>query len=297
MEQGEFHGERTLVLTSEHLQVEVLAEAGPRIVRVRLAGSSENVLGEVPDIGWETPWGEYHLRGGHRLWSAPENPPLTSAPDEGGLIVTETANGVRLERLEPQSSLRKSIEIELAADAAQLTLRHELSNEGEAAVSQAPWGITILPLGGVAILPQQRGAVDGNDFLPNRSLILWPYSSIADPRLELDDELVLIRATEAMAPFKIGYFNRAGWAGYVRGDVFLCKRFEPQPDRVHADLGSNVEVYCDKRLLELETLAPLATLERGERAVLTERWDLHRVDASPAMRAGIRELISSFDLS
>jgi hypothetical protein len=100
-----------------------------------------------------------------------------------------------------------------------------------------------------------------------------------------------------MAPFKIGYFNRAGWAGYVRGDVFLCKRFEPRPDRVHADLGSNVEVYCNERLLELETLAPLATLERGERTVLSERWDLHRIDASSATRAAIRDLISALGLN
>ena len=84
MERGDFHGEETLVLENEHLRVEVLATAGPQIVRVQLAGSSENVLGEVPDVCWDTPWGRYRLRGGHRLWFAPENPPLTSAPDEGG---------------------------------------------------------------------------------------------------------------------------------------------------------------------------------------------------------------------
>ena len=101
MRRGDFHGEETFVFESEHLLVEVLAAAGPRIVRAQLANSSENVLGDVADIGWDTPWGRYRLRGGHRLWCAPENPPLTSAPDEAGLLVGEGAHGLRLERFEP----------------------------------------------------------------------------------------------------------------------------------------------------------------------------------------------------
>jgi hypothetical protein len=276
-ERGDFHGEPTLVLESGELQVELLAEAGPRLVRLRLAEAGDNLLGEVPDLGWETPWGEYRLRGGHRLWFAPENPPLTSAPDEGGLEIAERPNGLRLERLEPQSRLRKTIEVELAADTAALTLRHGLRNEGEAPVRHAPWAITVLPPGGVAVLPQQRGPIGASEFLPNRSLVLWPYSSIADPRLVLGDELVLVHADPAPR-FKIGYLNRAGWAGYLRDGVFFCKRFDPEPELEHADLGCNVEAYCNDRLLELETLAPLSLLEPGGEAWLEERWQIFRLE-------------------
>jgi hypothetical protein len=277
MEHGDFHGEETLVLENEHLRVEVLAAAGPRIVRLQLAGSSENVLGEVADIGWDTPWGRYRLRGGHRLWFAPENPPLTSAPDEDRLVVEERPRGLKLERLEPQSMLRKTIEIELAAKRPAVTLKHGLRNEGVAAVEQAPWAITILPLGGTAILPQQRGPIGDSGFLPNRTLTFWPYSSILDSRLELGDELVLVHGEPAPAPFKIGYLNRAGWAAYLRSGILLRKSFDPQPELEHADLGSNVEVYCNDRLLELETLAPLSRLEPGAEAEHEERWELRSV--------------------
>ena len=296
MKRGDFHGEETLLLESAHLSVEVLTGAGPRIARLALAGSSENVLGEVPDIGWDTPWGRFSLRGGHRLWWAPENPPLTSAPDEGDLLVGEGANGLRLERLEVQSGLRKMMEVELATDRAALTVRHCIRNEHKAAIELAPWAITILPLGGVALLPQQRGPIEESEFLPNRALVLWPYSSVSDPRLELGDELVLVRAAAAPAPFKVGYLNRAGWAAYMRGGVLFCKHFDPQAERAHADLNSNVEVYCNERMLELETLAPLASLEPGAEAMHEERWELRRVGDVDSSAEGLLALVAELGL-
>lgn len=282
---GDFHGEETLVLESGRLRVEALAAAGPRIVRLALAGA--NILGEVPDIGWDTPWGRFNLRGGHRLWVAPENPPLTSPPDEGDLAVTELGErSLRLERLEPESGLMKTMEIELARDEAALKVRHSVRNESGRTIVRAPWPITILPPGGTAILPQQRGPIGRNDYLPNRALTFWPYSSVTDARLVLDDELVLVRGGAAPEPFKIGYLNRAGWTGYLRAGILFCKRCEPQPGRKHADLDCNVEVYTNDRLLELETLGPLARLRPGDEAALEERWELHRLAASAEPTAG-----------
>jgi hypothetical protein len=296
MKRGDFHGEETLVLESERLRLEVLTGAGPRIVRLELTDSEDNLLGDVADVGWDTPWGEYHLRGGHRLWCAPENPPLTSAPDEGDLLLAERAQGVRLERLEPQSGLRKSMEIELDSNAATVTVIHRVRNEGEEAVELALWPITILPLGGVALLPQQKGPIGESEFLPNRALVLWPYSSIADSRLELGDELILVRAESAPAPFKIGYLNRAGWAAYLRAGVLFCKRFDPQTGSAHADMGSNLEVYCNDRLLELETQAPLARLEPGAETEYEECWELHRVGDVESSAAGLTALVAEIGL-
>ena len=44
-------------------------------------------------------------------------------------------------------------------------------------------------------------------------------------------------------------------------------------------MGSNAEVYCDERSLELETLGPLSLLEPGAEAWHEERWQLKRVGA------------------
>lgn len=296
MRRGDFYGEETLVLENEHLLVEVLATAGPRIVRLQLAGSSENLFWEVADAGWDTPWGFYRLRGGHRLWFAPENPPLTSAPDEGGLLVSEGAHGLRLERLEPEPGMSKVMGIELASDRAAVTVKHIIRNEGKAVVEHAPWAITILPLGGVAVLPQQKGPIGDNEYSPNRTLVLWPYTSVSDPRLELGNELVLVHADQATSPFKIGYLNRVGWAAYLRGGVLFCKHFDPQPGHDHADLDSNAEVYCNDRFIELETQAPLSRLEPGAEAEHEERWELHRAEAVEPSIEGLTALFAGLGL-
>jgi hypothetical protein len=114
--------------------------------------------------------------------------------------------------------------------------------------------------------------------------------------LALGDELVLVRATAAPSPFKLGYLNRAGWAAYLRGGILFCKRFDPQAELAHADLGSNVEVYCNDRLLELETLAPLSVLEPGAEASHEERWELHRVGDVDSSAEGLAALVAELSL-
>lgn len=77
---------------------------------------------------------------------------------------------------------------------------------------------------------------------------------------------------------KIGYFNDAGWVGYVRDGTSLVRQFEPVLGQPHPDLGSNVEVYVGDRYLELELLGPLHVLEPGATVTLVERWRIGRVD-------------------
>ncbi|MGH8629706.1 MAG: hypothetical protein ACREU7_02930, partial [Burkholderiales bacterium] len=128
---GDFHGLPTRMIRGEHVRVEFLAEAGPRIVRLFLARSDENLLAELPDFKFETPYGHYFFRGGHRLWHAPESFPRTYFPDNEGLAIDERPGGVRLTGpVESATGVRKRIEIHLHADQPALTLRHELANDG-----------------------------------------------------------------------------------------------------------------------------------------------------------------------
>ncbi len=52
---NDFHGLPTRSLGNDHLTLDYLAEAGPRIVRLFLAGSQTNLLAEAPDLSWDTP--------------------------------------------------------------------------------------------------------------------------------------------------------------------------------------------------------------------------------------------------
>lgn len=270
---GDYHGQSTRRFESEHLWLDVLADAGPRIIRLGLAGSDDNFLAETPDAGWETPRGRYELFGGHRLWFAPENPDLVAIPDSRGLTLTVTDTGVELTGLpDPVTGLIRSIAMRLDPTAAAIDLHHQLWNTGHEALELAPWAITQLPLGGVATLPQP--AVTSEHLVqPNRLLVLWPYTSWHDERLVLGDNECSVRAEEG-PPMKIGAFVPAGCVSYSRAGTTLMMSFQPIEGARYADMGCNVEVYAEEEFLELEVLGPLARLEAGSKLALDERWEL-----------------------
>jgi hypothetical protein len=294
---GDFYGLPTCIMCNRHLRLEFLAEAGPRIVRLMLTGSDENLLVEVPDIHWTTPYGEYYLRGGHRLWHAPEAVPRSSVPDNGGLAIEERNGAVRLSQPpEPVTAIRKSMEIRLHDEGPAVTLSHELWNGGAWAIELAPWAITQLPLGGVAILPQPTEPMDRDGVLPNRHLVLWPYTRWRDPRLRLGDEYVLVEAQPQSPIFKIGYLNHHGWVGYLRAGILLAKRFQPQPSAWHADLGCNAEVYCNERFIEMETLGPLSRIEPGQSVTHVETWEFYTGLGAPRTPDEVKSILSQLNL-
>lgn len=294
---GDYYGLPTGSLESSYLRLEYLTTAGPRIVRLLLGGSDQNLLAELPDATESTPLGEYHLRGGHRLWHAPEANPRSYLPDNSDLEVEELVDGIRLvQPTEALSGIRKSVAVRLHADRAAVTVRHGLRNDGIWPVELAPWGITQLPLGGVAILPQQRGPLDSSGLQPNRQLVLWPYSSWRDPRLVLDDDYVLLQATPLLPACKVGYLGRAGWVAYLRQGVLFVKRFDPRPEAPHPDFGCNAEFYCGDRFIEVESLAPLTRLEPGQTAEHVETWEIYPGIDVPRTIEGIRSVVKTLGL-
>ena len=273
---GDFYGLETRIWQNEYLRLEFLAQAGLRLVRLFLAGSDENLLAEVPDFTLNSANGLYYLRGGHRLWHGPETADRTYIPDNDGLTIAQTSTGIHLiQPVEATTGIRKSIEIELYSDKAGLTLHHHLHNAGLWAVQLAPWAITQMRLGGVGILPQQIDPLDTGGYLPNRQLTLWTYSQIQDSRLHLRDDCILVEAQNIAHPFKIGCMNRQGWLAYWWQDVLFVKHFTPQPDRPHIDMDCNAEIYTNDLFIELETVAPLQTIEPGGTVTHTEQWQLY----------------------
>lgn len=287
----DFFGLETRSMENGHLRLEFLAKAGPRIVRLFVAGSQNNLLAEVPDLTTSTPHGKYFFRGGHRLWHAPESLDRTYMPDNDGLAFQELADGVRLvQQPEPVTSVTKSIEIHLDPQRPQLTLLHTLRNDGSAPIELAPWAITQLKLGGIAILPHQIKPLDKDGLLPNRSLVLWPYTRWQDPRLELRERYIAVQGRSELPACKVGYLNRDGWIAYLNNQVLFIKRFQPASDLPHPDFNCNAEVYCGDQFIELETLAPLVRLEPGQSTSHREVWQLReKIDS----RQTLKEIVES----
>jgi hypothetical protein len=285
----DFHGEPTRVLENSFLQLEVL-ENSARIVRLSLKGKS-NLFADLGSTTIDTALGSFRMRGGHRLWHAPESMPRTYIPDDIGGELTPIPGGVRMDLpAEPWTHIAKAIEVQLNPDGPQVTVRHELRNEGAWPVQFSAWGLTMFRLGGVAVLPQAIGNVDEAGLLPNRQLILWPYTRIDDPRLILRDDFILARPTPAM-PLKFGYFNPHGWVAYWLDGMLFVKRFDVTAGASFPDHGCNSECYFNQRFIELESLSSLQTVPPMESLTHTELWEVYdRLDV-PFIPADIQSLI------
>ena len=106
----DYYGIPTYSIENQYLHAEVLEKAGPRLVRLSLAGSQENLLAETPDLGWETPYGRFHMYGGHRLWHAPEVPRRTYVPDDESVEIEDLLDGVRITGpVEQVTNIQKSL--------------------------------------------------------------------------------------------------------------------------------------------------------------------------------------------
>ena len=287
-----FHGLPSAILENDHLRVEYLTTAGPRIVGLSYNGSP-NLLADIFDIVWDTPNGDYMPLGGHRLWISPESPEITYVPDKTGLSVKQLPKGVELQAAsEVPSKVRKSLQIEIDPAAPLLRLIHTIVNESSSAQTFAPWAITQFRQHGTVLMPQPVGNTAPHGLLPNRLLVLWPYTRIHDdPRLVLRDDFILLHAEPALPPIKVGYACPAAWLAYWWNGILFRKSFELHPGAVYPDGGCNAESYCGDRFVELESLGVLASVAPGQSVQLTETWELYPSLDVPFIPKEIRNIL------
>lgn len=254
-------------IENEFLRLEYLTSVGPRIIGLYSKQADVELLAPSFEKHWTTPHGEYYLYGGHRIWKAPEES-FYNCPEDN-VNVTEEDGRVTLRNIADASGLQKEIAFHLEENRVRLT--HRLIWHGSQPIELAPWTITQVPLGGVAILPQS-GVREGS--APTRSLAIFPYSSLIEQRLELYDDVVLVHGRAAGNFFKVGSYNPFGWAAYLLEKALFIKRFPVGDFRKLPDMGSNAEVYVHDAYLELESLGELVWLRPGEAVTFEETWEV-----------------------
>jgi hypothetical protein len=254
-------------------------DVGPRIISYGFVGGA-NLFFVREDFAGQTGGTEWKNYGGHRVWHAPEDKVRTYEPDNSAVEATVIANGLLLTMPPgPLSGIQKAIQITLDPATSEVLVRHRLRNTGAWPVELAPWAISVMAPGGFAIAPLPT-AFHPDRLLPNRALTLWPYTEMRDDRWLWGTDYVLLRQTAIADPArertKVGINNNLGWAAYyLKGSLFI-KRFAHVGDARYPDFNSSLEVFSNSRMLELETLAPLAVLQPGETVEHDERWELHR---------------------
>jgi hypothetical protein len=263
-------------LANREVELMVTGDVGPRVIRFGFIGE-RNVFAEMPGQIGGTDERGWRLRGGHRLWAAPEEKPKTYEPDNGPVAVRRIPGGIRtLQPTGPLSGVQKSLVITLSERRNAVSVTHVLTNRGRRPVTLAPWALTVMAPGGMAVIPLPAKLPHTERLTHNQEWSLWGYTDFADPRWTLGSRYVFFRQDRRRGPAKLGVAHREGWVAYQLGAYAFVKCFAWQEGAVYPDGGVNFETFSNEDFLEVETLGPLVTLAPGRSTRHREDWALLR---------------------
>lgn len=288
IEQVEYKGwKNNLRISNGTVELILTLDVGPRVIRYGYVGGA-NVFKEFAEQIGKSGEKEWMIRGGHRLWHAPEDIKRTYDLDNAPVTSKKLSdNSVRVtQAVEPLTGVVKEMDITLAESGTGVTVVHRLHNTNLWDVELAPWALTVLAQGGTAIIPlpdkiAHPGSLapgekpDYRGFVANQTMIVWPFTDLADKRWHWGTRYITLRQDpQATTPTKIGLAHKLGWIGYLNGGVLFAKNISYQEGRHYADNGSNFETFTNKDFLESESLGPLTRIAPGKDTEHIERWAL-----------------------
>jgi hypothetical protein len=262
------NGEVELILT---------AGVGPRVIRYGYCGG-QNLFLEIPNQLGASGETEFRPRGGHRLWTAPERFPRTYYPDNEpvqieiqGSTLTATAP------VETTTGLRKALRLRLASVGTSVTVMHTIENTLEWPIEVSAWALTMMAPRGIGIAGFPPRGTHPEILAPTHPLVMWAFSDLSDPRWSFTNKYLILRHDpNRPGPTKLGIFNEKTWGAYLLNSELFVKQYDAAPGRKYPDLGASFETFANGDTLELETLSPLTTLDKGECLDHVERWSLSR---------------------
>ncbi len=272
----EFEGLMCNSIENKNLKIWVTRDVGPRILGLSFLGG-RNLLAVLPEAIIPVDGAnDFSLRGGHRLWYAPENPETTYIADDQPLEISPIENGLQLiQNVDQATGIQKCWQVVLDDEDAALTISHSLTNLGQGGFELAPWAITQLRKGGTAILPLQTEHEEAHGLQPNRQIVLWPYTEINSPFLHLKNKVLFIESNLTEGAIKIGAPNPGEWLAYVIDQILFVKKAVYNKNATYLDRGASSQIYCNKDFIELETLGPVVNLAPGESAEHQETWQIY----------------------
>ena len=283
----QYAGHEAVRIDAGRMALMVTTSVGPRVLAL-LTEDGRNHFAELPEMTLDCPGSApIHLRGGSRLWAAPEVPRVTYRPDDDPVGVEEIVDGVRfVTPPDPVAGTSREISIRVTGPQ-RVSFDYRVVNRADHPQRLAAWAITMMAPHGRAWLPVLTEPFDPGGFQGQRNIVLWSYARNDDPRFVLDDHAIELRATilaeqPALGRFKVGTSLRRGWVAHWREGVMLVKRAGHDESREYADMGASGQLYSQADFTELETLGPLTELDPGDAAEHHEDWEVYLVDEAEA---------------
>jgi hypothetical protein len=264
-------------VSNGEIDLVVTGDVGPRVIRFGFVGG-QNLFKEFPEQLGRSGEEKFQLRGGDRVWKAPEDPVATWAPDNVPVTVRLTPTGlVATEPVEPLTNLQKEIEISMASSGTAVIVYHRITNRSLFTLEFAPWALTMMAQGGIAVTGfPPRGKHPANLEATN-PLVMWAYTNLADSRLRFTRKYLMLRQDPKNGEAqKLGMFNPDTWAAYVLSNEVFVKRTTSDLAKIYPDFGCSFETFTNNDFLEIETLGPMTKMAPGQTVEHVEHWGLYR---------------------
>ncbi|MHB8218128.1 MAG: hypothetical protein ACYDDS_18800 [Candidatus Sulfotelmatobacter sp.] len=264
-------------VSNGEIDLVVTGDVGPRVIRFGFVGG-QNLFKEFSEQLGRSGEEKFQLRGGDRVWKAPEDPVATWAPDNVPVTVRLTPTGlVATEPIEPLTNLQKEIEISMASSGTTVIVYHRITNRSLFTLEFAPWALTMMAPGGMAVTGfPPRGKHPANLEATN-PLVMWAYTNLADSRWRFTRKYLMLRQDPKNGEAqKLGMFNPDTWAAYVLSNEVFVKRTTPDRAKIYPDFGCSFETFTNNDFLEIETLGPMTKMAPGQTVEHVEHWGLYR---------------------
>lgn len=280
-------------LANAHAELIITLDVGPRVISYRTTGGT-NVFKTFDEQLGGTGEAEWKSRGGHRFWLAPEDAVLSYIPDNSAVEHRVVSSHEVKLSMSPggQLPVRKTLIVALAVDSTCVNVTHRAENIGSESLSIATWGLSVMAPSGIEIIPLPPLGEHPRDLLPNRVMVLWPFTDMTDPRWRWGSRFITLRQANA-GPTKIGLAHRGRWVAYHRVDTLFVKIIEYREGASYPDFGCNFETFTNEDMLEVESLGPLVDLAPGTATEHVETW--HLFDGVSAPPSGEDEMAAWFD--
>lgn len=271
---------KNLRLFNDSIELIATLEVGPRILSYRYH-EGENVLKQYKEQLGSTNESTWRIRGGHRLWAAPEALSTTYHLDNEPVSFSQSQQGEMTLTSYQKTPIQLCKEIRLTLDcgnSSHVILRHTIFNEGKTNLVLAPWALTVMAPGGLEIIPQPPLGEHPRDLTPNRNIVLWPYTDLADSRWHIGTKYLTLQQKVKFPPTKLGLAHRQRWVAYALNKHLFVKSFSYTEGALYPDYGCNFETFSNSDMLEIETLGPLSEISPGGFVDLREDWYLFQLD-------------------
>ena len=265
-------------MSNGDVELVVTSDVGPRVIRFGFSGG-QNLFAEFTAQLGHSGEAEWQARGGHRIWVGPEAVPMSYAPDNVPVEVSQGADWIELtEPVEKGTGFQKTMRIRLAASGSVVEVSQRIKNTNDSARKIASWALTMMAPGGTAVTGFPPRGGHPKMLLPTNPLVMWGYTNFSDPRWKFTEKYLILRQDpKATVPVKVGLWNKDTWEAYLLGsDLFVKLTTALAGPEAYPDMGCSLETFTSDAFLEMETLGPLESVAPGQSIGHTEHWSLHK---------------------